>query len=238
VPAPLVAAALLQVLRHWKSQPTRNSEREEAVTRIELVSGLDAAYCVLNRGRPFDPALYITDARDDDVIDIGCRAAPEPQAPTRTVEPLQCSSHDRSHGGLRLSYRGDSLLNPNVGQLFALRRAASASAAWVVAICRWLEGSESVAGFDMGLQYLAREPEAVVIRPLDGAGLGGEYQPAIVAIQKRAEQRVHTLIARGQQLAVGRSFVIHTRSGQQQARCSELLESGYGFDRFIYQPEA
>lgn len=234
IAAPLLAVALQQVLNLWQANPTRNAAREQAVTRIELVGGLDAAYCALNNGRPFDPALFLTSGQDE-VIDIGCRAAPEPVA-RKAFEPLLCNSQDRSNGGLCVSWRGEQALRPNAGQLFALRRAVPAGAAWVVAVCRWLTESEPVAGFDIGLQYLAREPQAVVIRPLDATDSAGEYQPAIAATQKRGEHPVHTLIARGNQLAAGRTFAIYTSDGQQQARCIELLETGHGFDRFIYQP--
>lgn len=234
ISASLLATALRQVLKNWQASPVRKAAREEAVTRIELVGGLDAAYCVLNNGRPFDPALFLKSGRDE-IIDVGRRAAPEPVA-RKAFEPLHCSSQDRSNGGLCVSWRGAQGLKPHVGQLFALRRAVPAASAWVVAVCRWLTESEPVAGFDIGLQYLAREPAAVVIRPLDGSDSTGDYQPAIVATQKRGERTVHTLIARGNLLVAGRTFAIYTGDGQQQARCVELLETGHGFDRFIYQP--
>jgi hypothetical protein len=58
---------------------------------------------------------------------------------------------------------------------------------------RWLVEPESGPGFDLGLQYMAREPKPVVIRILDAEGLGGAFQPAITALQKRGQRRVHTL---------------------------------------------
>jgi hypothetical protein len=96
--------------------------------------------------------------------------------------------------------------------------------------------TESGSGFDLGLQYLAREPVATVVRTLDSSGLGGEYHPAISATQKRGQQPVHTLITRVGETRVGGELMLYGAKGQVAVRCIELLESGPGFERFIYEP--
>jgi hypothetical protein len=103
-------------------------------------------------------------------------------------------------------------------------------------VCRWLIESASGPGFDIGLQYLARDPGAIGICSAHSGNSGRNCLPALSAVQKRGEQRVHTLITRSGGLAVGEVISIYEKGRQYSARCVECLESGPGFDRFIYQP--
>jgi len=233
VPVLPLLHSLQLILEHWRTHPTRQTERERTHAQLELVSGLDAAYCVVNKGRWFDPALYRTPGHED-VIDLG--AKPSPELPLDQGEPdtFQCSSINRSSGGLAVSYRSTQPFHPRVGQLVAIRRPGSGSG-WVIAVGRWLVEPESGPGFDLGLQYMAREPQPVVIRILDTEGLGGKFQPAITALQKRGQRRVHTLFTRGGEARVGDEITVYNRAGQHRGRCTELLESGPGFERLIYE---
>jgi hypothetical protein len=96
--------------------------------------------------------------------------------------------------------------------------------------------AESASGFDLGLQYLARNPTPVVIRANGTSKLGGEYHPAVSAVQRRGEQQVYTLMTRSGALRQGDEMTIYDADGgAQEARCSELLESAPGFERFIYE---
>jgi len=168
------------------------------------------------------------------VIDLG--AKPSPDLPLDQGEPdtFQCSSINRSSGGLAVSYRSTHPFHPRVGQLVAIRRPGAGSG-WVIAVGRWLVEPESGPGFDLGLQYMAREPKPVVIRILDAEGLGGAFQPAITALQKRGQRRVHTLFTRGGEARVGDEITVYDQAGQHHGRCTELLESGPGFERLIYE---
>jgi len=234
VPAQALLRTLRHTLEHWQTQRTRSLAREETQARVELVCGLDAAYCMINRGRYFDPSLF-TRAGEDSSIDLGAHPAPErdratPEAPA----PFSCSGLNRSSGGLAVNYRGRQTPHPRVGQLIALRRpSAPANTGWVVAVCRWLTKSEGDSGFELGLQYLAREPRAAVIRVDNGEG-NGAFQAAICATQKRGGERVHTLISRSGELHSGSLITIFEQGHRLSARCSEQLESGPDFDRFIY----
>ncbi len=236
VPALPLLHTLRQVLEYWRAQPTRKTEREENHSRLDLVTGLDAAYCVVNKGRWFDPALYLAPGHED-VIDLGAKPSPDLLLDQGDPDTFQCSSINRCSGGLAVYYRGTQPFHPRVGQLVAVRRpGAGPSAGWVIAVGRWLVEPEPGSGFDLGLQYMAREPRPVVIRIIDAAGLGGEFQPAITALQKRGEQRVHTLFTRGGEARVGDEITIYDQAGQQHGRCTELLESGPGYERLIYEP--
>ena len=94
----------------------------------------------------------------------------------------------------------------------------------------------SGSGFDLGLQYLTREPKAVVTCVKDASGLGSDYQPAISAIQKRGEERVHTLITHAGKIQIEDEVTIYEQSGElSNVRCTELLESAQGFERLIYE---
>ena len=237
VPAPTLLRTLQQVQDRWQSQRARAAERQAAHARIELVSGLDAVYCALNKGRWFNPALFLA-AGHKDTIDPGTQASPDTVG-HKTPALLTCTSINRSGGGLAVSYRGTPTVHPRVGQLVALRRIGEKhSAGWVIAVVRWLMEAESGSGFDLGLQYLAREPKAVVTCVKDASGLGDDYQPAISANQKRGEQRVYTLIAHSGKIKIGDKVTIYEQSGGlHNTLCSELLESAQGFERLIYELE-
>jgi hypothetical protein len=235
VPASTLLRTLQQVHNHWQNQRTRTEDRQPAHARIELVNGLDAAYCMLNKGRWFNPDLFLTPGHED-IIDLGTRASPEAGS-YKTPALFTCTCINRSNGGLAVSYRGPQATHPRVGQLVALRRPGEKySASWVIAVGRWLIEAESGSGFDLGLQYLARDPKPVVIRVEDTSGLGGDYQPAVSAMQKRGHQRVHTLITRSGGIQIGDEATIYDQSGGlHKIHCTELLETAPGFERVIYE---
>ncbi len=234
-PVSTLLVTLKQVQDRWKSRQTRAAERQAADARIELVSGLDAAYCALNKGRWFNPGLFLAAGHEDN-IDPGTQNSSD-EISRKTPALLTCTSLNRSCGGLAVSYRGTPSVHPRVGQLVALRRAGEQySTRSVIAVVRWLKEAGCSAGFDLGLQYLAREPKAVVTCVKDASGLGGDYQPAISANQKRGEQRVHTLIAHNGKIKIGDEVTIYEQSGAlHNVRCTELLESAQGFERYIYE---
>lgn len=237
IPAAALLCSLGQIVEQWRHHPTRHTDREQTHARIELVCGLDAVYCMVNQGRCFDPAKYLA-AGHEQHIDLGVHPADDGSV-QKAPEPFICTSINRSNGGLALRYCGVQMPHPRVGQLMALRRPGpQAHAGWVVAVCRWLIEAESDKGFELGLQYLTREPHAVVIRTQDSSGVSGPFQPAIAAVQKRGEQRVHTLITRsGENLRAGVRINVYEQGRQQQAVCGEKLESGPGFERLLYQAD-
>lgn len=238
IPASALLRALHQTVVHWHNHPTRSTGREETHARVELVCGLDSVYCMVNQQRRFDATLFL-DRLQEQHIDLG--AHPPGEDNNSMKEPPQaftCSGINRSNGGLALRYCGAQAPQPRVGQLLALRRQGQQAApGWVVAVCRWLVQGEADTGFELGLQYLAREPRAVVIRALDSGGTSGPFQPAIAATQKRGEQRVHTLITRSGEIHPGTRVTIYEHGRQQLVSCSEILESGPGFERLLFQPE-
>ncbi|TCK17842.1 hypothetical protein DFR30_1092 [Thiogranum longum] len=239
LPSDIPASTLLHAFRQlhalWEEKPDRKTDREETHARIELVNGLDSAYCMINQGRCFDPALFINPG-EQDVIDIGEHGALEASA--NTLAPaFNCASLNRGDGGVAVTYHGVQKPYPKVGQLVALRRPdAGTQGNWVLAACRWLIEADAGNGFEMGLQYLSRDPQPVVIRLPDETGLGGEYQPAFSAVQKRGAERILTLITRNGQLQKDMEFSLHNKRGPNRVQCAEQLESEPGYERFIYIP--
>ena len=229
LPSSTLARTLRQICEHWQNQPARKAEREAVHTRVELVTDLDAAWCVLNQGRCFDPALFQAPDHEDD-IDLGAIPATGASATTVAPQPFLASTVDRSSGGVAIRYRGEARALPRIGQLAALRRPGSGGD-WVVAVYRWL--IESDTGFDTGLQYLAHRPQPVAVRCHGGDGGQGVFQPALSASQRRGQQRIYTLIMRAGQTTEGGEVSVYTDKGRHRVRCSELLESGTGFDRFV-----
>lgn len=234
IPAATLLRTLQQLVEHWKTSHSRAADRQEAHAAIELVTGIDASYCFVNHGRCFDPTMYLKPGYEDE-IDLANPAHAlknEREAPT----PFSCHSLNRSDGGLSIRYRGTQQPHPVAGQLIAIHRPGARSGhVWVIGVCRWLMESEGDAGFDLGLQYLVREPTATVVRALDPGGPGGEYQPAISALQQRAGQPVATLIV-ASEFHPGSELELTDSKGRQRVRCSELLDSGPGYYRYLYEP--
>jgi len=236
VPATVLLRTLQQLLKQWQSPHDRYRERQAAHATIELLAGLDAVYCVLNKGRCFDPGLFLAPGHED-VIDLGSQPALEARARQQQPAGITCPTINRSSGGVALSYRGETGAAPRVGQLVAVRRAGSASPhGWVLAVCRWLVHTDRGSGFDIGLQYLARHATAIVIRP--NASLAGydDYQPALLTDQKRGDALLRTLIARSGVVQAGASVTVYDQGKQYSLRCVELVESGTGFERYTCQP--
>ncbi len=232
-PVPTLLRSLRQTLQYWRRQQSRASEREQTHVRIEVVCGLDAVYCMVNGGQRFDPDAFV-DPLQDQSIDLGAVAlATAVQEPPT---PFCCDGLNRSGGGLALRYAGRLAQRPQVGQLVALRRDGRTHGGWVVAVCRWLMHNDDNSGFEMGLQYLAREPRAVAISGHGGPGGQGMAQAGIVALQKRGEQRVHTLIVRSASLPPDGRVTLYEQGRPQAVVCSERLESGPCFERFVYRP--
>ena len=75
VPATDLLHTLERLLKVWKSPPSRTKEREATDAAIELVAGLEAVYCVFNKGRCFDPGQFLAPGHED-MIDLGSRPAP------------------------------------------------------------------------------------------------------------------------------------------------------------------
>jgi hypothetical protein len=223
---------LERLLRDWRSPPSRGSDRTDAHACIELVAGLEAAYCVLNGGRCFDPASYPTGGAEQ-VIDLGLRPPPERRPAGAPAEPIRCQTRNRSGGGVALAYRGHILDRPRVGQLIAARR-VSGSAAWVLGVCRWLANEGAEGGFDMGLQYLTREARPVVVRR--SAGLAADCAPALVTRQKHGAAPCLTLIVNSGCISVGERVRVYDQGRQYCVRCVELVEAGSGFERLRCLP--
>jgi hypothetical protein len=227
-------ATLAQTLKHWRWRDRQRAQRIETHAPIRLVAGLDAAWREINRGRAFDPSLYLSAAQEN-VIDLAER--PRQERTARQEAPvLACTTIDRSAGGVSLRYRGQPGRAPRVGQLVALNRPGGrAGDSWVLGVCRWLVEAESRQGFEIGVEYLAREPQAVVIRSEKDTRFA--HHPAISAVQRRGEATVQTLILATSIIAVGDTPAVYRHGEPVELRCTELLESGPGFERFICAPQ-
>lgn len=234
MPAATPAGALLRTLQtlhaDWRAPPSRTRQRHPVDAHIEVMAGLDAIYAAFNRGRCFDSKLF-GDSTDEQAIDLGSVPAPEPRAPRPRPSAVICLTLNRSSGGVALSHHGPSPLPLQVGQLLALRRKRHhASGGWVLAVCRWLVDNDSGGGFDMGIEYLTRDVKAVVIETRSGSGR--TYEPALSVYQQRALEPVLTLIVPSGRVLVGQRVTVHDGGGQYIVHCTELEDSGPGFERF------
>lgn len=235
-PAAGVAQVLARLARTWREPPERKAERSDAHQRIELTAGLDAAWYVLNGKRAFEPALYHRPDQDSE-IDLAVIPLRHSAVEQRTFPIVRCNSLDRSSGGLAVQFPGEGEAPPQVGQLAALHRAGGGGG-WVVAVCRWLIEQDGGRHHTLGLQYLAREARAVVLRVSDPSVAGDTFQPAIAAGQKRGSQRLQTLIAHAGTYTAERPLTLFDHGIKQSIVCTQLLEATPVFERFVYEDAA
>ncbi len=236
IPATVLLHTLQQLMQHWQAPPLRGKQREATHVSVELVAGLDAAYWAFNDGRHFDPGLFLAPGHEDR-IDLGRPPAPEARGRDRQPTIIPCLTINRSSGGVALSHRNQTREGPRVGQLVAVRRAVRGSnGAWVLAVCRWLVEADNGTGFDIGLQYLARDVRPIVIRPMTPVDAYGDCQPALSLRQKRGGQPLHTIIAPTGAAPPGSAVTVHDQGRRYGLRCVELLESGTGFQRLVCLP--
>jgi hypothetical protein len=231
--------ALLRTLQtlhaDWHTPPSRARERQAVDAHIEVMAGLEAIYAAFNRGRCFDSKLFV-DSTDEQAIDLGSVPAPEPRAPRPLPGAVTCVTINRSSGGVALSHHGPSAFSLQVGQLLALRRKRHrATGGWVLAVCRWLTDNDSGGGFDMGIEYVTRDVKAVVIET--GGGSGPTCEPALSVYQQRALEPVLTLIVPSGRVLIGQRVTVYDAGGRYLVHCTELEDSGPGFERFVVVPE-
>lgn len=222
-----------RMLGQWTRSPQRKSPRFASAGPVEVASGLEAAYCLLNHGTPFDPADHAP-PEDEDDIDFGLSV--RRQAPVRRdFRLLSCPTRDRGNGGVALLGHATDGLGLRVGQLLLVRSPGGAPGAacdWLVGVVRWLisRGDDGEAG----VQYIARECSPVVVQPTTGANR--DCQPAL---------RTRLLLPNGNRLDVligprglyrDKAVLELRQHGQaHRIRCTHLLESGSGFERFSYE---
>ena len=230
-----VTQVLERLVSAWRQQRERRAERSNVHQHLEVATGLEAAWYVLNRRRPFDPETFCAPDRDNE-IDLALTPGME-RANRQDYDIVDCLTLDHSTGGLSLRYRASGGEHPQVGQLVALHRADTpAHSGWVIAVCRWLVEHGPGHDCELGLQYLAREARPVTLYLPAASGAG--YQPAIASQQKRGERRLHTLLTHTGIYAPGRQFDLFDKGVKQTVRCAELLETAAGFERFVYTTTA
>lgn len=225
-----------RMLGQWTHSPQRKAPRFNSSQTVELSPGLDAAWFFLNHCNAFDPADYLP-LEDEDDIDFsrGVRRGVSVDI-QRSFRLVGCPTRNRSSGGLALHLDSQHDLNLRVGQLMLLTPAETAAGTgrdWLVGVVRWLVSKDG-AGSDLGIQYVARNPQPVALRTVTGSAQNAH--PALKSDLPLADgQRLLTLIApRG--LFKPRAVLELFHAGQShQVRCAHLLESGTGFDRFSYE---
>ncbi|HHJ14762.1 MAG TPA: hypothetical protein ENJ79_10385 [Gammaproteobacteria bacterium] len=229
LPGDLPAHTLLQTLRglrqHWVQHPERSSAREAVNSPVEMVCGLDAAWCMANGGEAFDPERFL----DGTHIDIQATAGTLKNSQCQVPRILACTALNHTAGGVAVHAEDEAQAGPVAGQLVAVRRPGGR---WVLAVCRWLSTHQQLRGFESGLQYLARDPAPTVIQPLDEGG-PARHQPAFILPPRDNEP---VLLVPTGALEAGQLFKLRSDSGVRQARCTRILEQETGYLRITFRP--
>lgn len=221
-----------RMLGQWTHSPQRKSARFASAGPVDIASGLEAAYCFLNRGTPFDPADH-TPPDDEDDIDFGMLV--HRQAPVRRdFRLLSCPTRNRGNGGVALLGRAGDGLGLRVGQLLLIRTPGGPpgdASDWLVGAVRWLIGHGD--DCEAGVQYIARDCSPVVVRP--AAGANRTCRPALHTRLALSNGSGLDLLIGPRGLYRDKAVLELLQHGQaRQIRCAHLLESGSGFERFSY----
>ncbi|MBI5461521.1 MAG: hypothetical protein HY941_04965 [Gammaproteobacteria bacterium] len=228
-----------RMLGQWTHTPQRKSPRFASATDVDLAPGLDAAYYFLNNCVAFDPRDYAV-AEDDDDIDFSLSARRAESNLTREFRLVSCPTRNRSGGGLALHLDQLHGLGLRVGQLVVINAPGTGTDTgsgtgrdWLVGVVRWLQNREE-AGTEVGVQYVARNSQPVVVRATTGAAQ--HYHAALKSDLTLANgQRLPTLITTKGMFKSKTILELRHADQSRQIRCEHLLESGGGFDRFSYE---
>lgn len=229
---------LERLLLGWQQQVERKAERSMPQADAELVVGLEATFCHLNRGLAFDRHAYEEpDDERDGEIDLGVQLAQWDPSREAEFPSLPCRVVNRGAGGVGLRCGSTLEKAPRVGQLVGIRSQARGNeepGIWFVASLRWLRAETH--GFELGAQYLAREPVPLAVRSRQPGHSGKEYHPALRTDLRQTERLWHMLITPPGLFATGRHLELVQGGRREQVRCVKLLESGGGFERFRFEP--
>lgn len=222
-----------RVLSQWAHSPERKAPRFNSDISIDLTPGLDAAYYFLNNCTAFDP-LDFAPPDDDDNIDFSLGLRRTTGNLNRDFRMVSCPTRNRSSGGLALHLDAMHNLTLRVGQLVLISVPGTATGRdWLVGVVRWLVTGK-LRQDEVGVQYVARNCLPSVVQQTSGAHQ--LFHPALKSDLALADgQRMLTLIApRG---LYKNKAVLELQQAEQlrQIRCTHLLETGQGFERFSYE---
>lgn len=234
----LEAERLLERLhRGWNRQVARKAERQGLHGTADLAVGLENVFYFLNRGVPFDRHAYL-DPGEEQEIDLGNEALRWDPARETVVRALPCQTLDRSAGGMALRCHEPRFRAPRVGQLIAVRSTSPSAAdqgVWYIAVGRWLVQTQTEE-FELGVQYLARDAVPIAIRPMVHERAAGEYQAALRAELQQPTRRWRILFSPTGLYRPGRYLDMVQAGKRTRVRCERLLETGWSFERFSYEP--
>ena len=237
IPAASLQKALTQIFNHWQRGPSRSNDRKSIHASLDLAAGINDGYCQLNKGCPFDPSLYQSDANEP-------QSFPDTPAPTQSKKKqlpmiFSCVTVNRSEGGLALRYRDSGKISsaPASSQLLTIRHSVSGDpeSNWVIGICRWIVQTENHNGFELGVEYLLGKPKAAVLR--DTATNGAiTHHPVICITHNNDHETLTSLIVAPDQIEPGREYELIDDGEIKNIRCTKSLESGVGFSQLAYRP--
>lgn len=228
------------LLQGWRQKVSRKAERTPLQVDAELAIGLESAFYFLNRGRAFNRHAYLSGGADEPQ-EIGVDAVRDRGTGQGASFPsLPCRTLNRSAGGIALHCNRPLDDAPRVGQLIAVRSRSKGSehpGVWFIASTRWLR-VESQAFFEVGAQYLGRDAVPTAVRVLHGERGTHEFHAALSIELQQSDRLWHILIGPQGLYSEGRLLELVRDGHRSRARCTRLLETGSGFERFRYEPVA
>jgi hypothetical protein len=152
-----------------------------------------------------------------------------------TAEHLDYTSWnvlDESAGGFSLAKKGQIRTRVRVGDIVATR--AAGDTGWSIAAIRWAR-SASPSSIEIGLQRIAPNGEAVVIKTVSESGAESDFLPALRLPEVPAVKEPATLITHCGVYRPDREIYMDNGYRLYKLRLRSLLESTSAYERFEYE---
>lgn len=219
------ARMLLEFLqRAWGLPPKRYFPRQEKKGTAEIACGYNAAFFFTNGRREF---AYLHDETPDTGIESGEQDDAETAA---RYFAERWSFVDEGPGGFAVYSAEKPRSAVRVGELVAVHEVDGGDdAPWVLGVIRWLMVQRNLA-HKIGIQVIAREPEAVAVRPRTGGADTGLRRGFMIA--DPAATNGFTVITPPGLYAEQRPLEVLLGERRIELKAGSLRESTAVFDHF------
>lgn len=255
----LISTQLMrQLIRTLGVTPRRSFSRSESDASIEVVVGSTMLHRALTRELA-DPRLHsrpsnynskevfgISQESTDDVWDIFSsqkmkntyaqydslttkeeRTASPPKLVTETWK-----IHNESAGGYRLALESSQQAKVQVGELLGLRH-QSQDDNWEIGVVRWMRQS-SDGDLEIGVQALAPQARAVMVKNEHSGGRAGDYQYALLLPEIPALKQPSSLITPIMLFQPGNELSLHLPGDAVKLKLTHKMQDTGHFVQFLF----
>ena len=227
--SPFYAKSLLShMLKAWGLPPKRYFPRKSKTGNLNLVTGINALYYVLNNGNAF---TRIATNDNDDEIDVGEGHTVTPDTSSTHYTPENWRIVDEGSGGYAV-IRNEKPKKPiRVGDLVGINIDGE-DKNWSLGVIRWLMVSREV--HKIGLQNIADNAAPIALRACSGSKADREFRPAFLINNNNNPGDLSIIVEKGLYIAE-REMEIRSNNKQQFIIAKNIIESSIAYEIFKYK---